>query len=182
METEDPLSQLKDIHLPGPVSFWPPAPGWWILLLILVVALAFIYRKGIAALIRRRKLARVLAELERSYETFREQSLIEEKRNNAGLEFLAEVNVLLKRVAQVRIPRSGAASLSGGEWLRFLDRQDGITAFSQGPGTPLADAIYRRNFDADADALYSLARGWIENRYRDDREKQESMPAGGISA
>lgn len=182
MEAEDPLSQLKDIHLPGPVSFWPPAPGWWVLLLLALVALAFIYRKAIAAMIRRRKLANVLAELDRSYDAFREQSLSEEKRNNAGLEFLAEVNVLLKRVAQVRIPRAGAASLSGSQWLYFLDSQDGITAFSQGPGTPLADGIYRRNFDADTDALYSLAKSWIENRYRDDREKQESPPAGGISA
>ena len=31
METEDPLSQLADIHLPEAVSAWPPAVGWWLL-------------------------------------------------------------------------------------------------------------------------------------------------------
>ena len=33
----DPLSALRDIHLPPEPGFWPPAPGWWILALILVL-------------------------------------------------------------------------------------------------------------------------------------------------
>jgi len=36
MSEENPLVNLKDIHLPPPVSFWPPAPGWWILALLMI--------------------------------------------------------------------------------------------------------------------------------------------------
>ena len=41
MSIENPLVNLKDIHLPPPVSFWPPAPGWWILAVLLITSLFF---------------------------------------------------------------------------------------------------------------------------------------------
>jgi len=39
MNPSDPLSQLKDIHLPDVPGLWPPAPGWWVLAIALVVAI-----------------------------------------------------------------------------------------------------------------------------------------------
>ena len=42
MPVENPLINLKDIRLPPPVSFWPPAPGWWIsVVLILLISVFF---------------------------------------------------------------------------------------------------------------------------------------------
>ncbi len=48
---QDPLAQLRDIHLPEAIGWWPPAPGWWILTLLLLVSTTFTIRY----LIRRRR-------------------------------------------------------------------------------------------------------------------------------
>ena len=171
MEAEDPLSQLRDIHLPEPVTFWPPAPGWWVLLLLLLIGLAFLYRHAIAAMIQRRKLAFVLRELDKALENFTEAAAFENKRNQAGLDYLAEVNILLKRVVLVVFPESTAVHLTGAQWLAFLDKEGKASAFSEGPGRILGDGVYRREFDADADALHALAKNWVSTVYQQQQPK-----------
>ena len=40
MQEQDPLAQLRDIHLPEAISVWPPAPGWWVLFIGIIALLA----------------------------------------------------------------------------------------------------------------------------------------------
>ena len=42
-DLQEQLKDLRDIHLPDPVSIWPLAPGWWALM-ILVPVLYFLIR------------------------------------------------------------------------------------------------------------------------------------------
>src|SRR5690606_600005 len=56
--------QLRDIILPPDPGFWPPAPGWWLLALLAAVGLAWLARRAIAAIRRRRHTRRLLAELD----------------------------------------------------------------------------------------------------------------------
>lgn len=151
------LSQLRDIHLPAPVSWWPPAPGWWLLLAILLLAVIGIgvrYRRRQRNAWRRSALAE-LARLRQQY-----QSL-----PSAPQPVVSELSVLMRRVAISRFPLEEAAKLSGEQWLEFLDRRkaDG-PRFRSGAGRLLVIAPYVQQLDIAPEALnqlFALCENWI---------------------
>jgi hypothetical protein len=149
------LLQLRDIHLPGAPAFWPPAPGWWLVVAVLLALLAWL---TVAALRRyriRRQRQRVLAAL-----ASLEQKLASERTPDA----LAQISVLLRRLALMRFPRQEVAALTGRAWLRFLDASGGNGRFADGPGRVLATGPYQRSLPSDLDAavFVALVREWVD--------------------
>jgi hypothetical protein len=147
----EPNLPLRDIHLPDPISWWPPAPGWWLLLfgvptlLILLVWLwRFLRRKTV------KKLA--LAELESIAES-----------DADAREKVQQLAILMRRIALSVYPREQVASLVGEQWLAFLDGPLGKNSFSEGAGRLFIEAPYRREVRADLDALLVLCREWIKH-------------------
>jgi hypothetical protein len=100
---QDPasLDRLRDIAEPDPVSWWPLAPGWWLMLAVITIAVVFFAvrfcRKWQANAYRRA----ALRELESSTTA-------------------AEIHRLLKRTALAAFPRGQVASLSGQAWCDWL--------------------------------------------------------------
>lgn len=41
--TEQLRAQLRDVHLPEPITWWPPALGWWLLAGVIVLGLAALF-------------------------------------------------------------------------------------------------------------------------------------------
>ena len=132
---------LRDVHLTAAPSWWPPAPGWWLVAAALVAAaLAWIgWRAWRAA--RRRRWAR----------------WFDASSAEGGLpERLAAMSGLLRRAA--RRYRAGAERLQGEDWLRFLDGTAGAR-FSHGPGRLLLEGGFRRRLDdGEFAAVSALAR------------------------
>jgi hypothetical protein len=152
--SSDALAGLRGYHFPEPVSWWPPAPGWWALAGLLILLVAFLSWALVRRRRRRAALRAALTELD---------TLIGTRADVEPVEFTRHLSRLLRRYALVRFPRHQVAGLAGDDWLRFLDAHGGGTqAFSRGPGSLLRDAPYRPVADASVlDELTALVRTWI---------------------
>lgn len=149
---------LRDIHLPSPISWWPPAPGWWlsaILLLLLAGLLVWsvrLWRRGRL----RREAQSILSHIYADY-----------GQHGDNHRLVTELSVLLRRIAISRFPRAEVASLTNRQWLAFLDqvietkKKGQHSDFSQGVGRILAQAPYQPTAEVDAEALVTLCRTWI---------------------
>lgn len=177
MEAQDPLSELADIHLPEAVAFWPPAPGWWVLAALVLLALGLLLRQQLQRLLVRRRLATALRELDAVYATWQHQSQQPEQRNNAGLTLLYGFNTILKRVALYTCRDPDVPRLTGHAWLQFLDSHEPRSDFTTGVGQVLADGTYRPVFDADVEGLHALCRRWISARYLQAEPAAKKVPA-----
>jgi hypothetical protein len=146
------LSELRDIHLPDAVSWWPPAPGWWILVGLVVA--------GIFALWLRY----------RSH--YRERAAI--RGFQAAASALAggaepvlcvqRISMILRRFAMTLEARSPVAGLTGEDWLRFLDSRWTREEFSAGAGRVLIFGPYApagRISASDVGALSQLCISWV---------------------
>ena len=146
-QDQDPasLSRLHDIVEPDAVSFWPPAPGWCVLLgVLLAFGLAFAWN----TYQRRRR------------NTYRRAALRELAR--IADEHLSLLPALLKRTALAGYPRTSVAMLSGEDWLRFLDATGRTTEFTLGPGRAVISLAYERDpSPAEQDELRRAAEDWI---------------------
>jgi hypothetical protein len=152
------LSQLRDIQGAPEAPFWPPAPGWWILALGLLVLLAWalrgLYRRAVA---RRRRL-----ELVKRLERLRHQHDPEQEPQA----WLAGVNRLLKVTAMRAFPEQAPGVLTGAAWVAFLGGATGAGA-ETGTGTgpdafsALAAGPYEPHPDFDARVLERAAEDWL---------------------
>lgn len=71
--------------------------------------------------------------------------------------------MLLRRVARHAFPKADIAPLTGSQWLMFLDKTGGGTAFSKGVGQVLEVGPYVKEPEYDAQQLHDLVRRWITN-------------------
>lgn len=174
----DPLEQLADIHLPESVSWWPLAPGWWILLALLIIGLIIFF------IIRHRK----KQNLYRKYaQASLDQLYADYQTDQDAAKFLQEISVLLRRTALTAYPGTFNASIKGNAWLEWLDSvcpaktPDTSLKFTGEYGQQLATASYQKNPVVDAAAIYKLSSHWIA-QHRNHRQKIPVPKPNKISA
>lgn len=149
------LTQLKDIHWPAAIGFWPPAPGWFIVFALLVMGLVgivcwLLYRTK-QQRIKKQALA-LLAAYEAQY-----------ARDNEAQLASARISELLKRVALVYFPRQEVASMHGHQWVAFLQHTSKGIDFAA-LQVLILESPFKTKEALSAQPLFEAARRWIQQR------------------
>lgn len=152
MNPQDPLANLHPLRQPELIGWWPLAPGWWLLLCLVIITVAvliYLLRKHYKKNAYRRRALRQLQSLHAQYQM---------EGNARG--YLARINALLKSVALLAYPRSTVAPQHGEPWRKFLN-------LSLPPDTQLPsdfdNAIYQSHEpDIDMAQLHRAAQQWIK--------------------
>ncbi|MDH5445618.1 MAG: DUF4381 domain-containing protein [Gammaproteobacteria bacterium] len=149
--------QLRDIHLPDGISWWPPAPGWWLVLLLLIITI------GLGIFFHRYRQTRKLHKAARQ-ELEKIKHAYEQDSDPQVL--IRSLSIWLRRVCLSIYPRTDVAGLTGKQWLELLDKcfidKKQTERFSQGAGTQLIHGPYQTSVDFDPDNLLNICQHWLQ--------------------
>jgi hypothetical protein len=144
------LSQLKDIHDPAPIGWWPPPIGWWLagLAVIVLAVFAIFYRY------KRRSALKRLAKIEY-------QSIVRDFRiHHDKQRLISEISMFLRRVA-LKNHAKEMAGTTGAEWIDFLNGLSGENIFAGQYSDLLLKGPYQSSVDFDEKAILSDIEKWV---------------------
>jgi hypothetical protein len=144
--------ELHDIHLPDVSLWWPPAVGWWLVLLSILLLLWILPR--LLRWLRYKPTRRLsLQELERIR--------LSHKAGQSDGAVLREVTALLRRVTISYYGREQYAACTGNQWIEQLQRLAPGSGFSDQQLQLLAHDRYRAQCELDMDALLHSLEQWL---------------------
>lgn len=152
---------LRDIHLPEPIGFWPPAVGWWLSALgigILLISMIWLIRR-----------------LNRKTALKSARRLLAELKQDPSLdpaEKICRLSVLLRRTAISLAPRTQCAGLTGQAWLDYLDLALRDKDFGSAIGRQLIETPYHNKTlpqETEVLALFELCERWLKAQSRNKR-------------
>jgi hypothetical protein len=124
LETLQQIPMLRDIHDIPPIPWWPPAPGWWLIALGVLILTVGAWRwrarlslripiPGVTLGSWRWDAAAALRDLRRRA-----------SKGQDIKQMVGELSELLRRIAMARLGRPACAGLTGTGWLDWLTRHD----------------------------------------------------------
>jgi hypothetical protein len=150
---EMPILPLRELKLPPEPGYWPLAPGWWVLIGLLVLLLVWM---GIKWLRYQRKKSRwqeinhQLSEIEYGYTQHQNKQ-----------QLLTEVSAFLRRFVRFQIKQQQATTLAGDNWVDYLNQLQGAAAFEP-YATSLTQGVFQAKHEFDAEGLLATTRNFIK--------------------
>lgn len=102
----NPLEGLKDIRTPAAIESWPPAYGWWLLVLLVVIGIC-LFTKW---LIKAQKVGQAKRQALQTLQNI----------DDSEPDYVSQLNQLLKRVAMTYFPTQNVQAIHGSQWTDFL--------------------------------------------------------------
>lgn len=145
------LAELKNIHLPKPISIFPLAIGWYILsaLIICVICLLIWWQ------LKKRKQQKYINNIYQLLDKIEVKS-----RGATTSDIIAEVSILMKRVAITKFSEKYPHTLFGEKWLQFLDVTGKTRDFTCGAGKNLLN-IYQKHGIDNHDEFFAVIKQWL---------------------
>ena len=144
---------LRDIHLPDPVSWWPPAIGWWILLVILLLIIALTPR-----FIRWLKHKPLKTHVQHEFSQIKNN--YQQHKNDQRL--IKEISVFLRRAVMSYTSRYDTASLTGKHWLQQLNALTAQAYFNQQLQDTLTHGPYTAQVNIPSQELLNACDNWVK--------------------
>lgn len=142
----DSLTQLRDIHTPDAIGWWPLAPACYIIAALGIFSLLVLLYTLLKIIHRRKKykqLNKMLADITLRYHVTSNKA-----------ETIAELAVFLRRLVITYYPEHAAAS--GQAWLQTLANITGNVEYTQGIGQLLISAPYQKDVPKESAKLFEL--------------------------
>ena len=155
-QSNNPLDQLPPLHLPDPISFWPPAIGWWVLAVLLVLTVIFFVYYFIKRKHKNRLKKAAVCELDLLWQSY--------KKDNDAEKYVVAANRLLKQFVLQQYPHKNFHTLSGDQWLIGLAELSPKSNFNPDSAAILL-TIYEKEHDYvgnDVQALHALIAQWFK--------------------
>lgn len=167
--------ELRDIHLPDTISWWPIAPGWWIVLasLLAFFIIVFVIKKIYVSKQLKRDINAELSLIKQQFQTTQNKS-----------QLAKSLSALLRRTGISYYPKANIAGLTGNDWLIYLDKtntdKSKNTKFQSDIGQILLSAPYLPNdtkLKFDEAALIELCESWLLSRHKPTHKKTKQVQA-----
>ena len=152
MTKEALLTQLKDIKVPEPISWWPLAPGWYILMVLLLIMIILSVTLIYKTKAKKKYLTSLQSEITNLYDQY----------PNDSHQYAQRLSPLLKRIALLRFTPIEINQLHGKAWEVFLNKHsqsesfDTLTLAAYNPKVSLNILKINASSLAYAQNIYSL--------------------------
>ena len=119
---QDPLSTLRDVHLPPEISLWPLAPGWWGLLAMILSVLSVFVCYWLVTRRKRALIKHVKTKLENIEYSF--------LGTGNSIEAFRDLSILQRRLVLTLCKDFRVGALQGSSWIDFLNHMTGSKLIS----------------------------------------------------